>query len=182
MRSRDARWRMRSWVSPLTPPPLTCERSTAISSRLHPDRFQGNARLTERATQKTQEINAAYALIRRYEQSAPSHSAPHASHPPPRAPRARTEDERRRPAGRPSRSRPSRPPALDAIRDTLRSDLRHSHPRHDPLRPRRCRIRGTGHGEILDTLGSSLSWLAELGLGFAHSAGNRRNDLRLTGC
>lgn len=49
----------------------------------HPDRFQGNARLTDRATQKTQEINAAYDLIRRYEQSAPSHSTPHAPHPPP---------------------------------------------------------------------------------------------------
>lgn len=84
MRSRDARWAYEVLGLPFDASPSDVrEVYRDLITVWHPDRFQGNARLTERATQKTQEINAAYALIRRYEQSAPSHSAPHASHPPP---------------------------------------------------------------------------------------------------
>ena len=49
----------------------------------HPDRFQSNARLADRATQKTQEINTAYEVLCRYAQSIPSVSTSHASHPSP---------------------------------------------------------------------------------------------------
>ncbi len=84
MRSRDVRWAYEVLGLPLGAPPAEVR---AVYRDLiavwHPDRFQGNTRLTERATQKIQEINAAYELIRRYEESAPSHSASHA--PPPRS-------------------------------------------------------------------------------------------------
>ncbi len=83
MRSRDIRWAYEVLGLPFGASPADVrEAYRDLIAVWHPDRFQGNARLVERATQKTQEINAAYALIRRYEQSAPSHSAPP---PPPRS-------------------------------------------------------------------------------------------------
>jgi curved DNA-binding protein CbpA len=68
----------------------------------HPDRFADNPRRQDLATKKTQEINAAFALLRDFKSPGPSTATRHApsppSPPPPTPPRAATDSAQRKTA------------------------------------------------------------------------------------